>query len=50
MEDLLVFGDGREMRGAGHYRETYEKTDGSWRIKSPHLTRTILRMSSSNGD
>ncbi len=50
MEDLLVFGDGREMRGAGHYRETYEKTDGSWRIKSLHLTRTILRMSSSNGD
>ncbi|WAJ43840.1 nuclear transport factor 2 family protein [Mycobacterium sp. Aquia_216] len=45
MEDLLIFGDGRQMHGAGHYHETYEKTDGSWRIKSLHLTRTILRIS-----
>jgi hypothetical protein len=44
MEDLLVFGDGREMHGAGHYRETYEKTDGCWRIKTLHLTRTMLRI------
>jgi SnoaL-like domain len=50
MEDLLIFGDGREMRGAGHYHETYEKTGGSWRIKSLHLTRTILRISGSNGE
>jgi hypothetical protein len=49
MEDLLIFGDGREMHGAGHYHETYEKTAGSWRIKSLHLTRTILRISGSNG-
>lgn len=44
MEDLLIFGDGRELFGAGHYHETYEKSDGSWRIKSLHLTRTILKM------
>ncbi len=50
MEDLLVFGDGRELHGAGHYHETYEKRDGSWRIKSLHLTRTILKMSGSDGD
>jgi SnoaL-like domain len=50
MEDLLVFGDGRELRGAGHYHETYEKRDGSWRIKSLHLTRTILKISGSDGD
>jgi hypothetical protein len=45
MEDLLLFGDGSELHGAGHYHETYEKRDGSWRIKTLHLTRTILRMS-----
>ena len=44
MEDLLIFGDGRELRGAGHYHETYEKRDDVWRIKSLHLTRTILRV------
>ena len=44
MEDLLIFPDGRELHGAGHYRETYEKRDGSWRIKTLHLTRTILRL------
>lgn len=44
MEDLLIFGDGRQMHGAGHYRETYQKADGAWRIKSLHLTRTMLRI------
>lgn len=44
MEDWIIFGDGRELHGAGHYHETYEKRDGSWRIKTPHLTRTILKM------
>lgn len=44
MEDLLIFADGRELRGAGHYHETYEKQDGAWRIKSLHLTRTMLRI------
>jgi hypothetical protein len=45
MEDWIIFGDGRELHGAGHYRETYEKQEGGWRIKSLHLTRTILRIS-----
>ncbi len=49
MEDLLMFGDGRELHGAGHYHETYEKRDGSWRIKTLHLTRTILKMSGGDG-
>ncbi|HWS91668.1 MAG TPA: nuclear transport factor 2 family protein, partial [Mycobacterium sp.] len=49
MEDLLVFGDGRELHGAGHYHETYEKRDGSWQIKSLHLTRTILKLSGDDG-
>jgi SnoaL-like domain len=44
MEDLLMFPDGRELRGAGHYHETYEKRDDVWQIKTLHLTRTILRM------
>jgi len=50
IEDLLVIGDGRELHGAGHYHETYEKQDGSWRIKSLHLTRTILKISGSDGE
>ncbi|ORW97075.1 DUF4440 domain-containing protein [Mycobacterium sp. IEC1808] len=49
MEDLLVFADGRELQGAGHYHETYEKREGSWRIKTLHLTRTILRMRGGDG-
>ncbi|BBZ51685.1 nuclear transport factor 2 family protein [Mycobacterium heidelbergense] len=49
MEDLLIFGDGRELHGAGHYHETYEKQDGAWRIKTLHLTRTILKISGDDG-
>ena len=45
MEDLLFFPDGTHLHGAGHYHETYEKCDGRWRIKSLHLTRTLLRFS-----
>lgn len=43
MEDLLLFADGGELFGAGHYHETYEKRAGDWVITSLHLTRTILR-------
>lgn len=43
MEDLLIFPDGRQIHGAGHYHESYEKVDGSWRITRLHLTRTLLR-------
>ena len=44
MEDRLVYPDGREVRGAGHYHETYEKQGGTWRIKTLHLTRTMLEV------
>ncbi|HNM85078.1 MAG: nuclear transport factor 2 family protein [Mycobacterium sp.] len=43
MEDLLVFPDGSELHGAGHYHETYEKRDNRWQITRLHLTRTLLR-------
>jgi len=39
MEDMLRWSDGREMHGYGHYVETYEKTNGRWRIKTLKLTR-----------
>lgn len=45
MEDMLFFPDGAQLHGAGHYRETYEKRDGRWQIRSLHLTRTLLRFS-----
>ena len=49
MEDWIIFGDGHELHGAGHYRETYEKRDGNWQIKTLHLTRTILKLSGDDG-
>jgi hypothetical protein len=49
MEDWIIFGNGHELHGAGHYRETYEKQDGTWRIKTLHLTRTILKISGDDG-
>ena len=39
MEDMLRWPDGREMHGYGHYHETYEKAEGTWRIKTLTLTR-----------
>jgi hypothetical protein len=42
MEDKLRWPEGapiRTMHGYGHYRETYEKIDGDWRIKTIRLTR-----------
>src|SRR5205085_6148544 len=39
LEDRLRWPDGREMRGAGHYHEEYEKVDGRWHIKKMILTR-----------
>ena len=49
MEDWIIFGNGHELHGAGHYRETYEKQDGTWRIKTLHLARTILKISGDDG-
>jgi hypothetical protein len=42
MTDRLHFPPGAPysiMTGYGHYHETYEKTDGTWKIKSTRLTR-----------
>jgi hypothetical protein len=50
MEDWIIFGTGQELHGAGHYRETYEKQDDTWRIKTLHLTRTILKIRGNHDD
>jgi len=39
MEDMLRWGNGMELHGYGHYHETYEKVDDTWRIKTQKLTR-----------
>jgi uncharacterized protein (TIGR02246 family) len=39
LQDILKWPSGSEMYGYGHYHETYELTDGAWRIKSLKLTR-----------
>jgi hypothetical protein len=39
LEDVIRFGPGVNLRGYGHYRETYQKVDGRWHIKSSKLTR-----------
>jgi uncharacterized protein (TIGR02246 family) len=45
MEDHLRFPAGgpiSELHGYGHYRETYVKVDGQWRIQSLRLDRLRL--------
>ena len=39
MEDMLRWPNGLELHGFGHYHETYEQREGSWRIASMTLTR-----------
>ncbi|GAT11911.1 nuclear transport factor 2 family protein [Mycolicibacterium novocastrense] len=39
LEDVVRFGPGVNLRGYGHYHETYEKLDGRWRFTSSTLTR-----------
>lgn len=39
LNDFIVWPDGNRLTGYGHYRETYEKAGGRWRIKSSTLTR-----------
>ncbi len=42
MEDLIWWPEGarrRTLHGWGHYRETYEKIDGKWQIKTLRMTR-----------
>ena len=39
LEDVVRFGPGVNLRGYGHYLETYEKVDGQWLFTSSTLTR-----------
>lgn len=39
LEDVVRLAPGINLRGYGHYHETYEKVDGRWLIKSSALTR-----------
>jgi hypothetical protein len=39
LEDVVRFGPGVNLRGYGHYSETYAKVDGRWLITSSTLTR-----------
>ena len=39
LEDVVRLAPGVNLRGYGHYHETYEKIDGQWRITSSKLTR-----------
>ena len=48
MEDIVDSGPaarGLRLHAFGHYRETYRKIDGNWKIASLHLTR--IRVSTS---
>jgi hypothetical protein len=42
LHDEIVWPDGTQMRGDGHYHEMYVREGGEWRIASSTLTR--LRM------
>jgi len=51
LEDVLVWeqdGTRRWMHGFGHYRQSYVKADGRWRIKEHRLTR--VRFTSGTGE
>ena len=39
LEDVVRLAPGVNLRGYGHYHETYEKIDGQWHITSSKLTR-----------
>ena len=47
LEDIVRFGPAVNLRGYGHYTETYEKVDGQWTFTSSALTR--LREDVGNG-
>jgi uncharacterized protein (TIGR02246 family) len=49
MEDRIQWPGGRELIGFGHYHETYEKTGGTWRIKTSKLTRLRMDMAEPAG-
>ncbi|AFM16697.1 hypothetical protein Mycch_1912 [Mycolicibacterium chubuense NBB4] len=39
LEDVVRLAPGVNLRGYGHYRETYEKADGQWVFTASTLTR-----------
>jgi hypothetical protein len=39
LEDVVRLAPGLNLKGYGHYHETYEKVDGKWCIKTSKLTR-----------
>jgi hypothetical protein len=39
LEDIVRFGPGVNLRGYGHYTETYEKVGADWLIATSKLTR-----------
>ena len=39
LEDVVRLAPGVNLKGYGHYHETYEKVDGKWFIKTSKLTR-----------
>lgn len=39
LEDVVRLGPGVNLRGYGHYEESYEKVDGRWVLTSSTLTR-----------
>jgi hypothetical protein len=39
LEDVVRLAPGINLRGYGHYHETYQKVDGQWFIKTSTLTR-----------
>lgn len=49
MADIVDFPGGHTLTGAGHYHETYTKTEGQWRIQSIHLTRTRMVFTQAEG-
>lgn len=49
LQDTLIWPDGTRMVGYGHYHETYERSDGAWRIKALTLTRLHMDISAGPG-
>jgi uncharacterized protein (TIGR02246 family) len=39
LHDIVIWPDGTQLDGYGHYHETYEKVGDGWRIASSTLTR-----------
>lgn len=39
LEDVVRLAPGINLRGYGHYHETYERQDGTWRIRTLEQTR-----------